>query len=120
MWIVNSQIENHWFISHLILSIAFLCSLGREGVSHCRAVTFPVGVKFDALRLAPFSSAVVYVTILVYPIALHALTLAPYSFEHALGVPSVQTLSISAVVPLSKARATGRPIMATPTSPCSL
>jgi len=68
-----------------------------------------------AFRLAPDSSACVYVMTRRYPIAFAARDTAPYSIEFALAVPSVQVRFTSSVRPSSNARATGRPAIATPT-----
>lgn len=103
------------FFDHLVfLSFGTPLSLPLLFPVHISPPASPSHTKPLAFRLAPFSDAKIYVTILSYPISLAILAQAPYKMEQAFLVPSVHSLLISRIAPLSKYLETGLPQIATP------
>ena len=90
---------------------------GLDVECHDRPVTSPTIHQFEAINDTPLSDFNVYVISFLYPIALAARHAAEYNIEQAFLVPFVQHRLTSNVQPSHNIRATGLPIMATPTIP---
>ena len=95
--------------------VGCLSTRGLEGTDHDPPPRSPKQRQPVPVSDVPGSLARMYVPILLYPPENAHRAAAPYKKEHAFFVPSVQRRVTSSVIPSSRWRETGRPIMTTPT-----